>query len=248
MSSDAYRSSSANPGHFETTHWSLVLAAADADDTRGRAALTRLCRIYWYPLYAFVRRQGHGAHDAQDLTQGFFARLLEKNYLGDVDSAKGKFRSFLLAAMKHFLCNEWARENTLKRGGGCTILPLDGEVAETRYQREPQDQTTPEKLFEKRWALTLLDEVLKRLEGEYRATGKQPVFDELQGCLTGDRNAPPYAEIAARLDSTEGAVKVAAHRLRSRYRELLRDEIAQTVADPSEIDDEIRELFAALGG
>jgi RNA polymerase sigma factor (sigma-70 family) len=248
MSSDAYRSSSGNPGHFETTHWSVVLAAADAGDTCGRESLARLCRIYWYPLYAFVRRQGHGPHDAQDLTQGFFARLLEKNYLGDVDSAKGKFRSFLLAALKHFVCNEWARKNALKRGGGCTILPLDGDAAETRYQREPQDQSTSEKLFEKRWALTLLHEVLQRLEDEYRATGKQALFDELQSSLTGDRNAPAYAEIAARLGTTEGAVKVAAHRLRSRYRELLRDEIAQTVADPAEIDDEIRQLFAALGG
>jgi RNA polymerase sigma factor (sigma-70 family) len=247
MASDARDFSSANRGRFETTHWSLVLAAADAGDTRGRESLARLCRIYWYPLYAFVRRQGQSPHDAQDLTQEFFARLLEKNYLGDVDIAKGKFRSFLLAAMKHFLCNEWARARTLKRGGGCTLLPLDALAAETRYLREPQDQATAERLFEKRWALTLLDQVLKRLEEEYRSTGKQPLFEHLQGCLTGDREALPYAEIADRLDMTEGAIKVAVLRLRGRYRALLREEIAETVADPADIDDEIRQLFAALG-
>jgi RNA polymerase sigma-70 factor (ECF subfamily) len=232
---------------FETTHWSLVLAAADADNTRGRESLGKLCRDYWYPLYAFVRRQGHAPHDAQDLTQEFFARLMEKNYLGDVDCAKGKFRSFLLAAMKHFLCNEWAREKTLKRGGGCTILPLDAASAETRYLREPQDLDTPEKLFERRWTLTLLDRVLGRLREDYEASGKKALFEQLQDCLTGERNSLPYAQIAAKLDMAEGAVKVAVHRLRQRYRAILREEIAQTLADPAEIEDEIRQLFAALG-
>jgi RNA polymerase sigma-70 factor (ECF subfamily) len=181
------------------------------------------------------------------LTQEFFARLMEKNYLCDVDCAKGKFRSFLLAALKHYLSNEWARAKTLKRGGGHTVLPLDALAAETRYLHEPQDLDTPERLFERRWTLTLLDQVLQRLAEEYRAAGKQALFEQLQGCLTGDRNTLPYAQIGVELGMAEGAVKVAVHRLRQRYRGVLREEIAQTVADPAEIDDEIRQLFAALG-
>ena len=164
MTHEAHHSSSAGGGRFETTHWSLVLAAADAEDTHGREALAKLCQVYWYPLYAFVRRQGHSPHDAQDLTQEFFTRLLEKDYLGDVDRSKGKFRSFLLAALKHFLSKEWARAKTLKRGGGHTLVPLDALSAEDRYRREPEDNATPERLFERRWALTLLDQVLTRLE------------------------------------------------------------------------------------
>jgi RNA polymerase sigma factor (sigma-70 family) len=246
MSPETHHSSFPGKRWFETTHWSLVLAAADLGDTRGRESLAKLCEIYWYPLYAFVRRQGQNPHDAQELTQEFFSRLLEKNYLGDVDIAKGKFRSFLLAAMKHFLSKEWARAKTLKRGGGCTLVPLDALSAETRYLREPQVHATPEKLFEKRWALTLLDQVLKRLEEEYETSGKQALFEQLQACLTGDRNSLPYAQIATRLGMAEGAVKVAVHRLRQRYRGVLRDEIAKTVADPADIDDEIQQLFAAL--
>jgi RNA polymerase sigma-70 factor (ECF subfamily) len=233
-------------GQFTTTRWSVVLAAG-TEDTRGREALARLCQVYWYPLYAFVRRQGHSPHDAQDLTQAFFLRLLEKTYLADVERSKGKFRSFLLAALKHFLSNEWARAKTLKRGGGQTIVSLDIGSGEDRYCREPQDNATPERLFERRWALTLLDQVLTRLSDEYAATGKRATFDQLQGCLTGDSDAQAYTELAARLGMTEGAVKVAVHRLRRRYRAMLREEIAQTVADPTEIDDEIRQLFSALG-
>ena len=247
MASRAQDPSSAGGGRFTTTHWSLVLAAAGSADARGREALARLCQVYRYPLYAFVRRQGHGPHDAQDLTQEFFARLLEKDYLGDVDRSKGKFRSFLLAALKHFLSKQWARAKTLKRGGGRTMLPLDTLSAEERYGREPEDNATPERLFERRWAVTLLDQVLTRLSEEYQTKGKGAIFEHLQGCLTGDRDLLPYAELATRLDMTEGAVKVAVHRLRQRYRRVLRDEIAQTVADPAEIDDEIRQLFSALG-
>ena len=209
MANEAQDPSSAGGGRFMTTHWSLVLAAADADDARGREALAKLCQVYWYPLYAFVRRQGHGPHDAQDLTQEFFTRLLEKDYLGDVDRAKGKFRSFLLAALKHFLSKEWARAKTLKRGGGQTLVPLDALLAEDRYRREPEDNATPERLFERRWALTLLDQVLTRLSEEYDMTGKRAMFEQLQGCLTGDSDLLPYAELAARLGMTEGAVKVA---------------------------------------
>jgi RNA polymerase sigma factor (sigma-70 family) len=247
MANEAQDSSSAGGSPFMTTHWSLVLAAAGTEDTHSREALAKLCQVYWYPLYAFVRRQGHGPHDAQDLTQEFFMRLLEKDYLGDVDRSKGKFRSFLLAALKHFLSKEWARAKTLKRGGGHTLVPLDALSAEDRYRREPEDNATPERLFERRWALTLLDHVLTRLSEEYDRTGRRAMFEQLQGCLTGDSDLLPYAELAARLGLTEGAVKVAVHRLRQRYRGVLRDEIAQTVADPAEIDDEIRQLFSALG-
>lgn len=246
MAGNAPDPPSAGGGRFTTTHWSLVLAAAGTEDSQGREALARLCQIYWYPLYAFVRRQGHTPHDAQDLTQEFFARLLEKDYLGGVDRSKGRFRSFLLAALKHFLSKEWARAKALKRGGGHAPAPLDATGAENRYRCEPQDNATPEKLFERRWALTLLDLVLTRLSEEYETAGKRALFEQLQGCLTGDRHLLPYGELAARLGMTEGAVKVSVHRLRRRYRRLLRDEIAQTVAGPAEIDDEIRQLFSAL--
>jgi RNA polymerase sigma factor (sigma-70 family) len=246
MANAARDPSSGGGAWFTTTHWSLVLAAG-VEDSRGREALARLCQVYWYPLYAFVRRQGHGAQDAQDLTQEFFLRLLEKDYLGDVDRSKGKFRWFLLAALKHFLSKEWARNKAIKRGGGRAFLPLNAVSAEDRYCREPEDDATPEKLFERRWALTLLDQVLTRLSDEYEAMGRRTTFEHLQGCITGDNQLLPYAELAPKLDMTEGAVKVAVHRLRQRYRAVLRDEIAQTVADPAEIDDEIRDLFAALG-
>ncbi len=247
MADEAQDPSSADGGRFKTTHWSLVLAAAGSEDSHGRQALAEFCQVYWYPLYAFVRRQGHGPHDAQDLTQAFFTRLLEKDYLSDVDRSKGKFRSFLLVALKHFLLHEWARAKTLKRGGGHKLVSLDALAAETRYSREPADNITPERLFEQRWALTLLDHVLARLGEEYEATGKWGVFEQLKGCLTGGRDVPSYAGLAGRLGLTEGAFKVAVHRLRRRYREVLREEIARTVADPAEIDDEIRQLFSALG-
>ncbi|MGA2031853.1 MAG: RNA polymerase subunit sigma-24, partial [Thermoguttaceae bacterium] len=189
--------SSARGGRFTTTHWSLVLAAAGSEDARGREALAKLCQVYWYPLYAFVRRQGHGPHEARDLTQEFFLRLLEKDYLADVDRSKGKFRSFLLAALKHFLSKERARAKTLKRGGGHALVPLDIPSAEDRYRREPEDNATPEKLFERRWALTLLDRVLTRLSEQYETAGKGAIFKQLQGCLTGDSDLLPYAELAA---------------------------------------------------
>jgi RNA polymerase sigma-70 factor (ECF subfamily) len=233
-------------GRFATTHWSVVLAAACDRDTLAQEALARLCKTYWYPLYAFVRCQGCSPQDAEDLTQEFFARLLAKHYLRDVDRSKGRFRSFLLAALKHFLANEWARARRLKRGGGQTLVPLDALSAESRYGREPADTLTPEASYERRWALTLLNQVLARLAGEQEAAGKQAQFARLQGCLTGEKGLPPYVELAAGLGVTEGAVKVAVHRLRQRYRELLREEIALTVASPAEIEDEIRRLFRAL--
>jgi len=232
---------------FAETHWSLVLTAArGGDSTRAGDALAALCQTYWYPLYAFVRRQGHAPHDAQDLTQEFFARLLAKNWLADVNRERGKFRSFLLAAMKHFLANEWDKANAQKRGGGAPLLSLDTESAEGRYSLEPADTTTADKLFERRWALTLLDRVLARLKEEHSTPTKRAHFDVLKGCLTGGRGDTPYAELAAKLGMSEGAVKVAAHRLRQRYRELLRAEIASTVGTAAEVDEELRYLFAAL--
>jgi RNA polymerase sigma-70 factor (ECF subfamily) len=233
---------------FGLTHWSVVLAAGKVDSPHAHEALEKLCQTYWPPIYAFVRRQGYNPHDAQDLTQGFFARLLEKNSFADADRSKGRFRSFLLGALKHFLANEWDRANAQKRGGGRTIVPIDVESAETSCGFEPADTLTAEKVFERRWALTLLDQVLRRLRQEYTDDGKEHVFDQLKQTLTEASRSVPYAEIAARLNTTEGAIKVAVHRLRQRYRELLRSEIGGTVASPDQVDDEIRNLFSALAG
>jgi RNA polymerase sigma-70 factor (ECF subfamily) len=233
--------------NFSPTHWSVVLAAAGgADSTRARDALEKLCRNYWPPIYAFVRRQGHNPHDAQDLTQEFFARLLERNSLANVDQAKGRFRSFLLASLKHFLANEWDKANAKKRGGGRPPISIDAAAAESSCVFEPADLLTADKIFERRWALALLDQVLRRLREEYARDGREKQFEQLKLTLTEASRSVPYAEIAVRLGTSEGAVKVAVHRLRQRYRELLRAEIADTVADPREIEDEIRNLFAAL--
>jgi RNA polymerase sigma-70 factor (ECF subfamily) len=234
----------AEADRFAQTRWSMVVAAAGGDSTKARRALEHLCETYWYPLYAFVRREGHGADDAQDLTQEFFARLLEKNWLDAVDREKGKFRSFLLAAMRHFLANEWDRANRLKRGGGQAVLSLDAESAEARYALEPADRMTADRIFERRWALTLLEQVLERLRKEFIAAGRCRLFEELKAALTGEKI--PYAEIAARLNLNEGAVRVAVHRLRLRYRDLIRAEIAETVAGEDEVDAEVQHLFAAL--
>ena len=242
---------SGSPGGslFATTHWSLVLAAKDRASPQSQEALAALCAAYWYPLYAYVRRRGHDAHQAQDLTQEFFARLLEKDYLQVVDREKGKFRSFLLAALQHFLSNEYDRAKARKRGGGGgrPALAIDFAAAEGRYALEPAHSLTPEKLFERRWALTLLDGVLARLREEYHDGGKGKLFDGLKSYLTAGESAVSHAETARTLDMSEGAVKVAAHRLRKRYRELLREEIERTLDEPGRIDDEIRDLFAALG-
>jgi RNA polymerase sigma-70 factor (ECF subfamily) len=246
-SNDDEQSAPALAGQFATTHWSVVLAARDQSAPQAREALAALCRVYWYPLYAFIRRQGFAADPAQDLTQGFFARLLEKDFLQVVDRAKGKFRSFLLAACKHFLANERDRAGARKRGGDRTQLPLDFNAAESQYHREPTQDLTAERLFARRWALTLLDQVLTQLQEELRRAGKGPFFERLKGFLTGERDAPSYDQAAQELGLTEGAVRVGVHRLRKRYRELLCAEIARTVEAPDQIDDEIRDLFAALG-
>ena len=233
---------------FVTTHWSVVLTAGRSDTPRARDALARLCQTYWYPLYTYVRRRGHSPEDAQDLTQEFFARLLEKNWVGAADQAKGRFRSFLLSAMNHFLADEWDKARAQKRGGGVPLVPLQFDTAETRYGLEPADNATPERSFELRWALTLLEEVLKQLQAEYEREGKADWFAALNPCLVGERTSQPYAELAAKLGVSEGAVKSAVHRLRQRYRQLLRDEITNTVAGPADVDEELRHLFAVLAG
>jgi RNA polymerase sigma factor (sigma-70 family) len=228
---------------FVTTHWSVVLSAARRDSPEASQALEALCRAYWYPLYAFVRRQGHDPPEAEDLTQEFFARLLDKNYLKDVTVEGGKFRSYLLTLLKHFLANEWNRERAQKRGGGRTLFSIDDKAAETRYACEAADNTTPETLFERSWAMTLLDQVMDRLRDEYAASGKSELFAALQDHLSGAERLVPYAELGAALGMSEGAVKVAVHRLRHRYGELLRAEIAQTVSGPEEVEEEIRNLI-----
>ena len=230
---------------FVTTHWSVVLAAGRNDTTRARNALAKLCQTYWYPLYAYIRLRGYPPHDAQDLTQEFFARLLERNTLGAITREKGKFRSFLLATLNHFLVDEWKKARARKRGGG-QVVSLDARAAETRFGREPVDALTPERLFEQNWALALLDTVYLQLQQEYERDGKGALFQKLKSCLTGDRGSAPYAELAARLNVAENTVKTSVHRLRQRYRALLRAEVRHTVASASEVEEELRCLFRAL--
>jgi len=221
-----------NAVNFATTHWSVVLAAARGGvSSHASEAMAELCRIYWYPLYAFIRRRGHGVHEAEDLTQEFFARLLEKHFLAAADREKGRFRTFLLMAVKRFLANEHDRARSGTRGGGRWIMPLDSLEPETRYRLGAVDTITPERLFEQQWALTLLEQVLARLQSEMTASGKAELFEKLKCHLAGSRNEN-YAATGARLGITEGAVKVAVHRLRRRYRDILREEIARTVACP----------------
>ena len=209
------------------------------------AALAQLCEGYWYPLYSFVRRRGYLPHNAQDLTQAFFAHLLEKHGLGHADPERGRFRTFLLAALKNFLANDWDKVNALKRGGGQTIVSLQSESAESRYQLEPSHDVTPERQFERQWAITLLEQVLAALRDEYCEEGKGPLFEELKAVLVGQ--AGGYAEIAARVGQSEGAIKVAVHRLRGRYRELMQSRIAKTVNE-GDVEDEMRHLLEVLSG
>lgn len=240
--------SHSTPGIFATTHWTAVLAAGRGTSGQAQAALEELCGTYWYPLYAYVRRHGHSREDAEDLTQGFFARLLEKNYLEGVTNEKGKFRSFLLMALKRFLANEWDRANRQKRGGGVLPLSLDWQDAETRYQINPADNLSPDKLYDRAWAVIVLERVITRLQAESRAEGKAAWFEQLKPFLMVGKGEIPYAQAAAAMKMSEGAVRVAVHRFRKRYRELLRDEIAQTLANPAQADDELQALFAALTG
>ncbi len=244
MSSSA--SSSNPPASFATTHWSIVLEAGQGKDADGAIALAELCRKYWLPLYAYVRRRVPDANEAQDLTQEFFARLLEKELLAQAAPERGRFRSFLLTAMQNFLTNEWRKAHASKRGGGQRTLSLDFTAGDSKLNFEPGHDWTAERIFERNWCITLLDHVLTQLRDEFTASGKAELFTALRPFISSNRQEGSFAALAEQLNMTEGAVKVAAHRLRKRYRELLRAELAQTVADPADVDDEIAWLFSAL--
>ncbi len=233
-------------GLFLTTHWSVVLAAKDKASPDCAQALEILCRTYWYPLYAFTRSSGYSPHDAQDLTQAFFARLLEKDYLRVVEPQKGRFRTFLKMALKRFLANEWERLRASRRGGGHTHLSFDTRLGETRFRQECADSATPDRVYDRQWALTLLGESMERLEQEYETVGKIDEFRQLNPHLTAERGTIPYGEMAAVLQTTEGAARVAVHRLRRRFREVFREVIAETISAPEEIDEEVRYVLEVL--
>ncbi len=234
-------------GGFLTTHWSVVRAAADTSRA-GRAELEQLCRAYWFPLYAYVRRQGRSVEEAQDLTQEFFARLLRKDYLRLADPARGRFRTFLLTALRRFLVNDWEKGRAARRGNGQPVLSWNQLETESRFLPALADEATPETAFEKQWAVTLLEQVLARLREEFAASGKAEQFERLKTLLWGEKGSPPYPMVAAELGLTEGALRVAVHRLRRRYRELLRAEVAHTVVTPEDVDDELRHLIAVISG
>ena len=242
---ESNRDADSAPKVFATTHWSVVLRAIDPNSPEAIAALERLCQEYWFPLYACVRRHGYGPDDACDLTQEFFARLLSKNSLRHADPQRGRFRTFLQTSLTNFLTTEWTKGMAEKRGGGVTILSLDASEAEERYVAEPADTLTPAKLFERRWAATVLELTVQALANEYATAGKTGLFESLKNYIWGD-GAASYAEIAASHAMSEGAVKVAAHRMRERYRELLRAEVAKTVATPEEAEDELRYLISII--
>ncbi|MEQ8790533.1 MAG: sigma factor [Pirellulaceae bacterium] len=233
---------------FATTQWSVVLAAGERRGGDSRRALAQLCEAYWYPLYAYVRRREGDPHRAQDLTQAFFAHLLEKNAIGRADPDRGRFRAFLLASLKNFLANEYNKARAAWRGGDVACLSLDFDVGETRYRIEPRENVTPETLYERRWILTMLDHVLDDLRGELVAAGRGDQFEHLKSALTGEATAAEYESAAAALGVSAAAAKQAAYRLRRRYRELFRAEVAKTVADESEVDQEIGRLLETLGG
>jgi len=232
--------------YFATTHWSVVLAAGDSRSPQAEDALEKLCRTYWYPIYAYVRRKGHSPENSQDLTQQFFSRLLEKKYLKLADAERGKFRGFLLTSLRHFLVNEWEKARTAKRGGGQVVLSLDEQDAESRYMAEPSTELSPDAIFEKRWAVTVLEQVLARFRQESVSAGKGELFERLKGLMWGDENSASQSEIGAELGLSAAAVKSALHRFRLRYRELLRAEVANTVTRTEDIDEELRHLVSVL--
>lgn len=234
-------------GVFATTHWSVVLAAGGQESSAAAEALETLCRGYWYPLYVYVRRRGYGVEDAQDLTQQFFARVLEKGTFRRANPERGKFRTFLLHTLQNFLANEWNHAHAVKRGGRAVMFSMEVQEAEGRYAVEPATTLTPERAYDKRWALTLLEQVLTGLRQEYTQTGKARVFEELADLLWGKEAASSYARIGERLSMKETAVRGAMHRLRSRFRERLRTEVANTVVDFGQVDEELRELLTAAG-
>ena len=246
LTSDASTPSTGAPGDvFATTHWTVVLAAGRRSTPQSDHALEELCRAYWFPLYAYVRRHGHTKEDAEDLTQAFFARFLEKNYLAGLSAERGRFRAFLLASLKHFLANEWDKSRRRKRGG-VTPLSLDWQTADAQFQIADPTEPSPDKAFDREWAVTLLAKVIERLQTEYEADGRGKQFAELKIFLTAGKGALSHAAAAKALGMDEGAVRVAVHRLRKRYRQLLRDEIAQTLADSADVVEEMRALFGAF--
>jgi RNA polymerase sigma-70 factor (ECF subfamily) len=247
MNSDS--PSTAAPGDiFATTHWTVVLAAGRRHTPQADRALEELCRTYWFPLYAYVRRRGHTKEDAEDLTQAFFARFLAKNYLEGLSAERGRFRAFLLASLKHFLANEWDKSQRQKRGGGTAHLSLDWQTADTQFQVAATQEPSPDRAFDREWAVALLAKVIERLRTECEGEGRGKQFAELKVFLTAGKGTLSHAEAARVLGLDEGAVRVAVHRLRKRYRQLLRDEIAQTLADPAAVDEEMRALFGAFTG
>src|SRR5262245_26078531 len=246
MPESGRESEAAGPRVFATTHWSVVLAAGQGDSAPSQRALETLCRAYWYPIYVYVRRKGYGPDEAQDLTQEFFAQLIAKEHLRLADRNKGKFRTFLLATLDYFLAREWSRAHRQKRGGQFTFISLDQQAPEERYRLEPSDNDTPEKSFLRNWALATLTQTMSALEKECHATGKAALFREVKSLLAAEHDAPGYAEISQRLGMGEGAVRMSVHRLRQRYGELLRNEIAQTVSRPEEVEEEMRSLKIAL--
>lgn len=245
--SDRFEPQPAPGGVFATTHWSVVLAASHSDDARASEALEQLCRTYWYPLYAHVRRRGYSSADAEDLTQEFFARLLAKQWLSMADERRGRFRSFLLAAFEHFLAKEWARSHRQKRGGSQLHLSFDLVAAEEWYHLEAGREVNPEQFYERQWSLRLLERVRERLRAEVAAAGKAERFVLLERFLPGEESQLSYAEAADQLDIPEGTFKSEVHRFRRRYGELLREEVSHTVASPEEVDDELRHLIAVVG-
>ncbi len=237
----------AHAGVFATTHWSVVLAAREEESPEATKALEQLCRAYWYPLYVYIRRRGYNPEDAQDLTQEFFAALLRKDYFRRADPERGRFRNFLLYSLQNFLINEWNRAKAVKRGGGAVMVPLAVDGAEKRYSGEPATLLTPERVYEKRWAMTLLEQALNGLEQEYAAAGNSRVFGELVELLWGKEAGISYSQVGERLGLSAGAARGAMHRLRVRFRERLRAEVAHTVADFGELEDELRHLLSAVG-
>ena len=231
---------------FATTHWTVVLAAGKRSTPQSDSALEQLCRTYWFPLYAYVRRRGHNKEDAEDLTQAFFARFLAKNYLAGLSAERGRFRAFLLASLKHFLINDWKKSQRQKRGGGESPLSLDWQTADTKFQVAATNEPSPDKAFDREWALALLAKVFGRLQKECEADSKAKLFGQLKIFLTAGKDNTAQAEVAKALGMEEGAVRVAIHRLRKRYRNLLRDEIAQTLSDAADVDEEMRALFGAF--
>lgn len=231
---------------FATTHWSLVQAADGSDSEEADEALAELCRTYWYPLYSFIRRRGYEASEAEDLTQSFFARFIEHRDYRSARPDKGKFRTFLLSCLKHFLANDWQRKNALKRGGRLRIESLDGAEAERRYQLEPAELDTPERIFQRSWACTVLDTALQNLRRQHEDEGKSEWFDQLKVYLTGEPTSRTQAEIGQSLGMTEDAVKSAVYRLRKQFARQLRSDIQQTLTDPSDVEQELTDLFAAF--